>query len=152
MEGKERRHVIDPETVAFLESGCAVIIGTVCADGLPWASRGWGLNVVRGHPDHIRLLIDADDTVTIRLARECGPVAITGTCVPTLQSIQVKGRITEVRSGSDADRERADQYCDAFFSDIVLTDHTPRALTERWRPIDVVVAIVEPEEVYDQTP
>jgi len=29
--------VLDPETTAFVESGCALIVGTVAADGEPHA-------------------------------------------------------------------------------------------------------------------
>ena len=38
--------MFDPETRAFLESGCGLLVGTVGADGEPHAGRGWGMDVL----------------------------------------------------------------------------------------------------------
>ena len=53
------------EMVAFLESGCSLILGTVGADGAPHAGRGWGLDVVDPATGRVRLLLDAADAGTL---------------------------------------------------------------------------------------
>jgi hypothetical protein len=149
----EAGHVLDPEIVAFLESGCALIVGTVAADGAPYATRGWGLNIVRrDEPLTVRLLLDAEDPVTIENIRAGGLIALTATSVTTLKSRQLKGRVTSVVAASDADRDRAAQFCDQFYGDINRTEYTPRSLTERLTPAEYVASTIEVDELYDQTP
>ena len=68
--------MFEPEMVAFLQSGCSAIIGTVSDDGEPHAGRAWGLDVLPSEPDGptgvgeagstVRVLIDADDELTVR--------------------------------------------------------------------------------------
>ena len=47
--------MIGPELAALLESPCSLIVGTVDADGLPDASRAWGLEVLDDR--HLRVLL-----------------------------------------------------------------------------------------------
>lgn len=143
--------MFEPETVRFLQSGCALIVGTVDADGAPYASRGWGLDVL-DPVGTVRLLLDAADETTVQHLRSRGAVAITATHVPTLHSLQMKGHATAAIPANDADRARKDEYADAFFGDINATEGTPLHLPERMRPDDVVVCTVTVEDLYDQTP
>src|SRR5690348_15035388 len=101
--------------VAFLESGCSTIIGTVDRDGAPHAGRAWGLDV---EGDDLRVLIDAHDELTVQHLADLGAVAITAANVPTLRSVQLKGRSLGVEEGGEADEERAARFCDAFFRDV----------------------------------
>jgi hypothetical protein len=142
--------VFDPETVTFLESGCALIVGTVNTDGAPLASRGWGLSVPTDTPSPIRLLLDADDEPT--LANLPGAVALTGVDVRVLHSVQLKGRVVAIEPATARDRERAANFCDDFFGAIEETDGTPRWKPDRLVPSDYVAALVDVDEVYDQTP
>jgi hypothetical protein len=144
---------LDPEIVAFLESGCAVIVGTVAADGAPYATRGWGLTILRREvPLEVRLLLDAADEPTIEHIRDGGLIALTATSVTTLKSRQLKGRVTSVVDATDADRDRARQYCDQFYGDIYRTEYTPRSLTDRLTPADFVACTIDVDELFDQTP
>jgi len=145
--------VLDPEIVAFLESGCALIVGTVAHDGTPYATRAWGMTITsRDEPLTVRLLLDAADDVTIEHLGQSGRVAITATSVPTLKSRQLKGRASSVSPATDADLDRAAQYCEQFYGDICRTEHTPRALPERLTPADYVACTIEIDELFDQTP
>jgi hypothetical protein len=145
--------VLDPEIVAFLESGCALIVGTVARDGTPYATRAWGLSIVgRDDPVTVRLLLDAADAVTIDHLRDRGLVAITATSVPTLRSRQLKGTATSVVAATDADLDRAAQYCDQFYGDICRTEHTHRSLPERLTPSEFVACTIDVDELFDQTP
>jgi hypothetical protein len=144
--------VLAPETVTFLEGGCALIVGTASTSGEPHATRGWGASVVATDPLEIRLLIDADDAVAIECLSTTGAVAFTGADVPTLHSIQFKGTVSSVEPADDEDRARAGRFCDAFFGDVVAVDGTARMLLDRIVPRDFVACTVAITELYDQTP
>lgn len=144
--------MFDPETVALLESGCSLSVATVCPDGAPYASRGWGLTVL---PDgaRVRLLLDADDRAAVVNLAGGGAIAVTGVAVPTLRAVQIKGEADEPLATSDAgDLARAARHADSFFSDVSSIEGTPVALLERLRPAAFAVCTVTVTEVYDQTP
>jgi hypothetical protein len=144
-------YVFDAERRAFLESGCALIIATAGPDGEPTASRGWGLTFLDA-PDELRLLLDAEDGVTVERAAAGAPIAVTAASVPTLHSMQLKGRSLGVAEATAADEARAARYCDALFTEIHVTDQTPLALLERLTPIGYVACTIAVDDVYDQTP
>lgn len=140
----------------FAERGCALIIGTVGADGAPHAARAWGLTLGSGTQGPIRLLLSADDPVTHANLRRAdahgGRIAITGADVVTLRSFQLKGRVTAWEPAGPDDEARAERYLDEFFADIEQTDGTSRRLLERLRPAGYVACTVEVDESFDQTP
>ncbi len=142
--------MIDEALTAFLERGCAMIVGTVSPDGAPHAQRAWGCRVI--DPTTVRLLIDERDP-TIRDHLDAGgPIAVTGADVRTLRSVQVKGRVTAVETPTADDLERCGHHNDELLDDIEQTDFFPRQVSERMVPPGYVVAIVAVDEVYDQTP
>jgi hypothetical protein len=147
--------VIEPETVAFLESGCAVIVGSVGADGEPRANRGWGITVLPDADDtklRVRVLVDASDPVVRENLERHGAIAVTAGNVRTLRSTQLKGHARAIEPATAADRDRAARYVAAFVGDVVETDRTPRELIERMVPADFVACVMEVDELYDQTP
>jgi hypothetical protein len=144
--------VFAPETTAFLEGGCSLIVGTVNPDGEPTATRGWGLTVLSRERGECRLLLDAAATRSRDDLLATGVIAVTSADVPTLRSMQMKGLLLSFEATTDHDRERAAQYADAFFSDIVNTDGTERAVLERMLPLDFVACTLQFFELYDQTP
>jgi hypothetical protein len=144
--------VIDTERQARLESGWALIVGTVSAAGDPHAARGWGLAVLATDEPRVRLLLDADDSTTLENLAATGSVAITAAHVPTLRAMQCKGRATRIEPATADDYSRADQYTDAFFTDVQNTDGTARELLDRLRARDVVACVVEVDDWFDQTP
>jgi hypothetical protein len=144
--------VFDPETVALLESGCALTVGTVGPDGAPYASRGWGLVVL---PDgaRVRLVLEADDRTTLANLAGGGAIAVTGCAVPTLRAVQLKGRAEAgPEPANAADVARADHFCELFFADVSQLEGTPVALLERLKPTAYAVCTVAVDEVFDQTP
>jgi Pyridoxamine 5'-phosphate oxidase len=142
--------LFSPETTAFLESGCALIVATVSVDGEPRATRGWGLDVLG--ENQVRILLEADDHVTLEHLASHDSIAITSTSVRTLHSMQLKGRALRIEPATDDDRRRAARFCDDFFSDIVAIDGYDRALLDRLVPADYVTCTVAVEAAYDQTP
>lgn len=145
--------MLDPETTAFLEAGCALIVGTVGADGEPHAGRGWGLDVVAPGPHPtVRLLLDAEDVRTIEHVTAGGAVAITATSVRTLRSMQLKGRALGIDAPAPGDPARAERFMEGFFGDIQATDGAPLEVLERFVPTGYVACLVEVDEQFDQTP
>lgn len=144
--------MFNSETVALLESGCALTVGTVSADGTPHASRGWGLTVLPGG-EQIRLLLDADDGEAFANLVCGGSIAVTGCSVPTLHSVQLKGQsCAPVATSDEGDLACAARFCASFIEDVTRTDGTPAALLERLIPTAYAVCTVTVSEVYDQTP
>ena len=144
--------MLSPETTTFLEGGCATVVGTVSADGAPWATRAWGLVVTDRAGGELRLVLDADDEQTLANLDETGAIAITGADPATARSTQVKGVATGVERANEADLLRREQYCDAFFSIVEQVDCTPRTHLDRLVPARFVACRVEIREIYDQSP
>lgn len=142
--------MIDRALTAFLERGCAMVVGTVSADGEPHAQRGWGCSVVG--PTTVRLLLDSSDEVLADHISSGGRIAVTSADVRDLRSVQLKGRVTGVEAPSEADLGRCEEHNEELFTDIFETDFFPRRLTERMVPPGYLVAVIEVEELFDQTP
>ena len=140
-----------PET-RFVEAGPALLVGTVGADGIPHATRGWGLTILDPGTGEIRLLLDADDTQTRANLLTTGAIRITAGDVPTLRALQMKGKCTDVTPATDLDTERSGRYRDAFFTAIEQTERTPREWSERLAPSTLVACTVRVNEMFDQTP
>ena len=144
--------MIAAETAAFLESGCVLILGTVGPGNEPHASRGWGVTVLGGEPTKLRLLLDAHDTVAIEHVASGGLIAVTGGCVRTLRSTQLKGRASDLEPVTPDDEARAERYIDDMITIINEVDGTPHAQIARLRPSGYVACTVTIDEFYDQTP
>ena len=142
---------LDDETTAFVHSGCALILGTVDAGGEPCAGRAWGLTVA-DEPRLVRLLVDADDEVTVRNITDGAAIAVTAGSIRTLRSVQFKGRVTGTEPAGPDDLAKADAYCAEMFTDIHETDFTPMELLEALRPHRLAACTVQVEERFDQTP
>ena len=136
----------------LLESGCALLIGTVDSAGIPHASRCWGLDLEDPATGRVRIVLSADDPVTSANLQSTGRLAVTGTDIGTLRSVQGKGRVLSVGPATAADRRRASRYCEALTGDIERVEATPRALVERLVPTDYQACVAVLDEWYDQTP
>jgi hypothetical protein len=143
--------VIQPDLAALLESGCATFIGTVDADGRPAAAHAMGA-LVQADGTKLRVLLSAEETQVLDNLRATGVVAIGATEVPTLRSVQLKGRADSVEPATAEDRIRKDRYLAEYFDTITSTDGTPPELLRRLVPRDFVALVMTVEELYDQTP
>lgn len=144
--------MLDDDTVRFLNGGCSLLVGTVSADGRPHAGRGWGLSVLERRPLRVRVLLDARDARTLENARSWARIALCAADVPTLHSVQLKGRVLGAEPATAADREKQRQYTESFLNDIHTTDGDPLDILHRWAECEVVAAMVEVDESFDQTP
>ncbi len=145
--------MFDSETRAFLESGCGLLVGTVSLDGEPYASRGWGLDVLDvGPPALVRLMLDAEDERTLEHVSAGGAIAITAANVLTLRSMQLKGRARGMDSATPDDRARVERYVREFHADVEATDFVTWELFQQFFPVDCVACLVDVHEAFDQTP
>ncbi len=144
--------MFDDDLTAFLESGCSTIVGLVTADGEPFATRGWGTEVLGG--GRLRVLLGAGAMAAAGrgVGGEPFAIAVTGADVRTLRSVQVKGTAHDLEPPTEADLVRSQGFCDAFFRDIEEVDATGRHLMERLVPADLLAATVDVDELFDQTP
>jgi len=144
--------VLSPETTAFLEGGPALIVGTVSADGVPTATRAWGLTVLSAATGECRLLLDRHAEHALANIEATRLVAVTCADVATFYSVQLKGEIILIEPATDADRKRSEEYIDAFFGAVIRTDGRDLASLHQLRPNDIVASIVRFAEIFDQTP
>lgn len=144
--------MLDPDSVALVEGGCALIVATVGADGTPLATRGWGLTVLAGEPLRVRLLLNAEEHDALANLAATGSIAVTAADVPTLRSVQLKGRVVAVEDVDDADLDKVRHYTEALFDDIERADGAVRSVLQRWRAVSYSACVVEVDEGYDQTP
>jgi hypothetical protein len=142
--------VLSAEDRAFLEAGCALIIGTVDADGMPLATRGWGLDVL--DDGQLRLLVDGDDEAILANLASTRAIAITAADVRTLHSTQLKGEVVSIEDADEADVARVRRYCDDFFVDIHETDGTAYEVLERMVPSRYRACRCQVSDWFDQTP
>lgn len=143
--------MIDEALRAFLERGCAMVVGTVGDDGAPHAQRAFGCSVLDATT--VRVLLDSTDPVLREHLDGTRAIAITSADVRTLRSVQLKGRVLAVEDEPTADDiARCDAHNEELFLDIQETDHFPREYPERMVPPAYVVALVSVAELYDQTP
>lgn len=144
--------MFDDEMIRFLHTGCALLVGTVAADGTPHAGRAWGLEVVDAAAGRIRLLVEADDAVTLANLQLGAPVAVTGADVRTLHSIQLKGRVVAVGAATEADEARRVRYTDDFIADIHDTDGMAPGPLHSWARTRIVACDIDASASFDQTP
>lgn len=147
--------MFDDDLTAFLESGCSTIVGLLTPSGEPFATRGWGIQVLGSAPARLRLLVGAGELASVGRRPGDGArfaIAVTGANVLTLRSVQVKGVAHDVEVPTAADLERSARFCDAFFDDVATFDAIPRSLMDRLAPTDLLACTVDVSELYDQTP
>ncbi len=144
--------MFDESTMKLLHSGCALLVGTVDASRRPHGGRAWGLTVVEVDPVRVRLLVDAADATTLANLQPNALVAITAASVPTLRSVQMKGRVVRTEAADEADEAKRLQYTTDFTNDIHNTDGDPLVVVRHWANRGVVACIVEVDATFDQTP
>jgi len=142
--------VIEPELAALLEAGVITFIGTVDADGNPAAAHAFGIQVLDA--GRVRVTVNAEDTEALENLRTTGAASIGATDVPTLRSVQLKGRAATIDPVEAADRIRFAEYRAALFGTIHEVDGTPIELLDRLVPRELVTVVVDVHEIYDQTP
>jgi predicted pyridoxine 5'-phosphate oxidase superfamily flavin-nucleotide-binding protein len=143
--------LIDEELRAFVEGPRSLIVGTVDGDGQPDATRAWAADVLPGARE-IRLLIGENAAVSLANLRANGRIALTVTDFVTLDSTQVKGRVTVVEERTSGDQVRFEANCARCMQILVEIDHTTDEVVRRFMPPGVIACVMTVEQVFDQTP
>jgi len=142
--------VIAAEVVAQLESPSSLLVGSVGSDGVPDATRGWGVQVLG--PDRLRVLLSDNADRTLANLADGGRIALTTTHFQTLVSWQLKGRAIAIGPVTAADRIRFDAFCAGCVQILHQTDGTPEEIIWRLAPPGIVACEMVVEQVFDQTP
>jgi hypothetical protein len=145
------RDVLDDETVTFFESPVSIIVAFALADGAPFGSHAWGLEVTSTEPPEIRLVIAERDAQL--LADPTGvAVAVTVAEVPTLSARQLKGHVIAAEPPTDADLARSAAHRADFFAEVERVDGEPPELLARMVPPSFTMWCIAVTELFDQTP
>jgi hypothetical protein len=142
--------VIEPEVVELLESPCSLLVASVADNGLPDATRGWGVEVLG--PDEVRVLLSANADRTLANLADGGRMALTTTHFLTNVSWQLKGHARHVDVASARDRIRFDAFCAGCVEILHASDGAPEELIRRLIPAGIVACEMVVEQVFDQTP
>ena len=136
----------------MIEDGAGLVVGTVGDDGEPRATRAWSVTVADPTAGRVRVVVGADDPVTVANLRVGAAVAVNGADVRTFRSVQLKGRVAAVVDAGTADLEAARVQSDRFLQAVHDTDGNPLEQLRRILPINVVVIEMTVDEMFDQTP
>jgi hypothetical protein len=142
--------LIEPEVAALLESPCSLLVGTVGTDGLPDATRAWGVDVLG--PDRVRVLLASNAERTLANLGGGGEMALTATHFLTFVSWQLKGRVTALGDATASDRIHLDTFCAGCVRLIHESDGTPEEIVWRLFPVGIVACEMQVDQVFDQTP
>jgi hypothetical protein len=142
----------EPATTEFLHSGCSLLVCTVGVGGHPRAARAWGLTVVDPPAGRLRLLVEADDHITVANLRGGGGVAVTATNVITYRSMQLKGRGLGIEEPMPEDEAKRDQYTHDFLYDVHAANSYQIDMLERWARRPIIASLIEVDSSFDQTP
>jgi len=143
---------IEGEAAEVLAGRYGLVAGFVDGEGVPYATRAFGLTVLEDGPLRLRLVLPLDDGLPLEAGEAGGPVAVTATDLLTLRSVQLKGQAGPVEPATADDRAVVARFCDSFFSALVEIDGFDRRLLERVVPTDFLVCTIAVNELYDQTP
>jgi hypothetical protein len=142
--------VIEPDVAEQLESPSSLLVGSVSPDGVPDASRGWGIQILG--PDRLRILLADNATGTLINLAGRGRIALTTTHFRTLVSWQLKGHATTVEPATAGDRIRFDEFCAGCVRVLHDLEGTPEEVIWRMVPPGIVACEMVVEQVFDQTP
>jgi len=143
--------VISKELAEFIQSGISILIGTRDARRFPDSARVVGARVEPGNEEITLFLPTATTATSVANLRENKRIAVCFDRTEDHRSVQVKGRVVEIRDADDADRERVDRYCGEFAGMLRFVGLPPRLISRmnHW-PCHAVRYRVE--AVFDQTP
>jgi len=102
--------MISPELAQFLESGVSVLVGTRDARREPACMRGVGARVAANGAELTVFLPAATAATALANLADNGRIAVSFARARDHRSVQVKGRVLEVRDADGADRERIERY------------------------------------------
>lgn len=144
------RAAIPPEVVEFLEEGHSAVVGTRDARHLPDVQRAVGVRVDRASGDLTVFLPAATAEGTLANLRDNGRIALTLASTDH-RSVQVKGRVLEIRDGEEAERQTLERYRAELAREWAVVGVPPR-ITLRLAHWPCLAVRFEPDALFVQTP
>lgn len=142
---------IPADLVDFLEGGVSILVGTRDAGQRPETTRAVGAAV---SPDRTRLsVLLAEHTAERAIANleDNGRIAVAFSRPIDNFAVQLKGRVTELRRGDDADRRVAERYHAVYVEQLYMVG-MPRSLSKRIRVWPSFAVTFEIDDIFVQTP
>ena len=143
--------MLDRDVVSFLQSGCALIVGTVGVDGTPAASRAWGLDV-DAEQRTARVLVSSADPLLRQHLVPSAKIAVSASSTVELRLMEIKGPIEHVVAATDEDRERSRRYRDELHGMLVDLEQRSRPLLDRLVPAEMSACVFRIDKVINRTP
>lgn len=142
---------IPEDLVDYFESGISVLVGTCDANRRPDATRSVGVLV---HPKRERVTLFLSEHTSKRAVANLaqnGAVAVGFSRPYDHLSIQLKGKVVEVRPATEAERVFPERYL-AGFSDQLHMTGFPRSLPKRIVVWPAVAVTFDLHDIFLQTP
>ena len=145
---------LDAASVAFIEGGVSIIVGSCGADGVPSVVRAVGCRVSDDRTQLTALLVASQCGTLLEQLRAGGPIAVVFTEPPTHRALQLKAPGARVAEATPTDWATATRHQQQFAAAIEALGfgHDFACAIHSWRPGDMVAAHFRPSEAYDQTP
>lgn len=143
--------ILSTELAQFLESGISVLAGTRDARQVPDCTRAIGVRVEPGGGEVTVFLPQATSAQALANLRDNGRVAVCFSRAKDHRSMQIKGRLVELREADGRDRERMDRYRDELAQEWGFVG-LPPAITYRMNVWPAVAARFVVDAVFVQTP
>ncbi len=143
--------MISAELKHFLESGISILVGTRDARLAPDCFRALGARVEEGGRELTVFAPDAVARASLANLRDNGRVAVCFTRPEDHRSIQLKGRVLELRPADEAERRLVDRYRSALAAILGEIGLPPRT-TLRMNHWPCHAVRFEVEAVFVQTP
>ena len=142
---------IPPEVVPWLQSGVSLSVGTRNAELMPEVMRVTGLRI-----DPTRRLATvyfpaATGAATAKNLRENGVIAVCASEPKTHRSLQLKGKLVELREARPEERATIEQYIADFVIELSYVG-LPTQLTSRLTRWPALAATFEINDLFVQTP
>ncbi len=142
---------ITDDLLELFASGVDVYVATRSRDLMPDSQLGVGLWV---HPDRTSMTVyiaTAQAEATLANLHDNGEIAVTTCHAPDHRTVQLKGRVCEVRDSNETDRA-IQEICRSALVDAFATIGIPRALTRAlpWWPSTAIR--FEVRDIFTQTP
>jgi hypothetical protein len=143
--------VIPADLVDLFEGGVSLLVGTRDASLVPEATRAVGAVV---HPNRLRLTIFLPTEVSQRAEnnlRDNGLIAVGFSSIIDHKTIQVKGRVVEIRPAAESEREIVGRYHVAIGEVLAMTA-IPRHVVRRVNVWPSTAVTFEATDIFTQTP
>jgi general stress protein 26 len=143
--------VLPADLVEFVESGVSVLVGTRDAQLRPQATRAFGATVHEGRKGITIYLLESVSRVTLADLRDNAQVAVTFSRPIDHRSIQLKGRVIDIRPTTDAEQLIQERYLSAWVEHLFVVG-LPRAIGRRMQLFPSYAVRIALHGLFHQTP